>query len=115
MITLISYGFKFGKPQCNFCFDVSYLKNPWREEELIHADRKKIIEFLMSQPEFEKVVTAIYSVIATYYSLWPEENMVFAICCNAGADRSPIVVDAISKKLAENSIPHEVEHPFARR
>ena len=114
MITLISYGFKFGKPDCNFCFDVSYLRNPWREEALKHAERKKVIEFVMTQPEFQQVVNAVLSTIITYYTLWPEENMIIAICCNAGADRSPIVVDAISKKLGERDIPHEVKHPFVR-
>jgi RNase adaptor protein for sRNA GlmZ degradation len=110
MITLISWGFKFGRPPANIAFDVSFLKNPWREKELQGASKEKILEFMEKQKEFSELIDAFFNIIKTYNALWPKETLVFAFCCSAGEYRSPAVVEALYKKLTEENIPAEINH-----
>lgn len=108
MIYLLSCGFKFGKPMANFFFDVSYLKNPWREKHLRHGKKEEIDKFMESQKEFKKIVSSISQLIITYARLFPKEKMIFAICCSAGEYRSPMVVKKISNILNKNKIIHTI-------
>lgn len=114
MITLISYGFKYGRPESNFMFDVSYFKNPWREKGLVTAGHNEVVAFMHKQPGFTEIVNSIANVIMLYHKQWPEENMIFAICCNAGADRSPIVADEIADVLKKHKIACVIKHNFLR-
>jgi RNase adaptor protein for sRNA GlmZ degradation len=52
----MSHGFKFGAPKANFVFDVSYFKNPWREERLRNGSREDIMNFMHEQKEFDTIV-----------------------------------------------------------
>jgi len=110
MITLMSWGFKYGKPESNFLFDVSYLVNPWRNLELRDAPRDKIIEFMHQQEGFTELVNAMADLIAIYEKLWSNDNLVFAFCCSAGEYRSPVVVEAVSDILKARGIRCEVSH-----
>ena len=110
MITLISHGFKYGRPEANFVFDVSYLVNPWRNLELRNAPREKIIEFMNQQEGFSELINSMANLISIYESLWPNDNLVFAFCCSAGEYRSPVVVEAISDVLKNRNIKCEINH-----
>jgi UPF0042 nucleotide-binding protein len=113
MITLISQGFKFGRPDANFYFDVSYLANPYRdkkirEEKNLEKRSKLVMEFMEKQPEFNSIVNIITIAITTYNNMFEGEEMIFGICCSAGEFRSPSVVNAISKKLSRVKVNHKV-------
>ena len=69
MITLLSWGYKFGRPPANFAFDVSFLKNPWRVKELRGASKKTVLKFMKEQKEFEELITAFVNLISIYYYL----------------------------------------------
>lgn len=99
MITLMSWGHKYGQPPANFKFDVSYLKNPWRVPELKDAPMSKILEYLEEQEEFTEIIESIAIVASTYERFYPGENHVFAICCSAGEYRSPIVAERVKSYL----------------
>lgn len=115
MITLISWGHKFGNPPANFKFDVSYLKNPWREKKLQNASEKRILKFMENQKEFKILVNSLVDLVSTYEKLWPKENLIFAVCCSAGSYRSPMVVKSMEKKLKKTKINCKVKHPFYER
>jgi len=108
MIYLLSYGFKFGRPPANFAFDVSYLKNPWREKKLRHGKKKEILKFMREQKEFNAIVNLAVIVISAYSKMFPGEKMVFAFCCSASEYRSPAVVEEVSIKLKEKKVAHKI-------
>ncbi len=115
MITLMSWGHKYGAPPANFKFDVSYFKNPWREKEIRDLQdkgkrKKKIIEFMKNQEGVESIVTHISEVVALYSFLFPNENICVAICCSAGEFRSPAMVELIGQELSKKEIKHAINH-----
>ena len=114
MITLKSFGFKYGRPEANFVFDVSYLPNPWRDKEIRDCkDKKKrrilIKEFTQKDTNFYTIARGICHAIVAYNAAFPNENLVFGVCCSAGEYRSPVIVGIISDMLAELHIKHKVE------
>lgn len=104
MITLISWGFKYGDPPANFKFDVSYLKNPWREKGLRNASKERIIDFMKEQEGFDTLISSFVILIMIYNNLFPNENLIFAFCCSAGEYRSPVVVEILHQRLEEKNI-----------
>lgn len=115
MITLKSHGFKFGRPHANMYFDVSYFKNPWRDETirtaLDSAKRKElIIAFMTNQEGCKDYVDSIATMIQTLHVLYPSENLQIALCCSAGEYRSPAMVELLSKELEDRDIFHTVKH-----
>ncbi len=115
MITIKSFGFKYGRPEANIVLDVSYFKNPWRSEEIRHekdiAKRAKLImDYMMEQSGVEVFVTKTTDLIATYGVLFPEENIQIALCCSAGEYRSPSLVMLIANELSKRGIDCVVSH-----
>lgn len=110
MITLISHGFKYGRPKSNFYFDVSYLVNPWRQKKLRNAPKKDIMKFMYAQEGFNNLMNSISQVIFIYEDMWPNENLVFAFCCSAGEYRSPVVIEAIKENLKSRGIDCKIKH-----
>lgn len=115
MITLMSWGHKYGNPPANFKFDVSYFKNPWREKEIKDCQdkgerKRKIIEFMKDQKGLESVVTHISEVATLYSQLFPDENMRVAICCSAGEFRSPAIVELVGQELSKKKVEYVISH-----
>ena len=115
MITLMSWGHKYGSPPANFKFDVSYFKNPWREKEIRTLQgkdkrKKKIIDFMKNQEGVETIVAHISGVVALYNQLFPDENICVAICCSAGEFRSPAIVELIGKELSKRKVEYVISH-----
>jgi RNase adaptor protein for sRNA GlmZ degradation len=106
MITIKSHGFKFSRPEANIVFDVSYFKNPWREEEikekglLPNQRRKLVLEFMKGQKGVNDLVVMITNVLWTYQCNFPNENIQVAICCSAGEYRSPAIAELIGERLS---------------
>ena len=111
----MSWGHKYGTPPANFKFDVSYFKNPWREQEIKDCPDKderrgKIIEFMKNQEGAESLVAHISGVIALYSTLFPDEHICVAICCSAGEFRSPAIVELIGEKLSKKGVKYAISH-----
>lgn len=104
MITLKSHGHKFGVPEANYKFDVSFFKNPWRDEG-IRAEKdsvvrkKKIIKYMEDQEGSHEFLKRIASFVRFINVMWPDENIVVALCCSAGEYRSPAMVEMLAKEL----------------
>ena len=107
MIILKSHGFKFSRPEANIVFDASYLINPWRQKELRNSSKEKMLEFMESQKEFAKIVDMVVNSIITYQELWPDSKIVCAVCCSEGTYRSPMVIDAVARRLDNMKISYE--------
>jgi len=105
MITLMSWGMKYGEPPANFKFDVSYLKNPWREGLKGYGE---IMHFMNNQKEFQELLKVFVDTILCYNELYPHENLVFAFCCSAGEFRSPVMVECIGAILKPTGINYQI-------
>jgi len=115
MVTLQSFGFKYGRPQANIVFDVSYFKNPWRDEKIRHEKdlviRKKLImDYMLSQRGVDVFLNTTTSLLMTYNELFPEENIQVAFCCSAGEYRSPSLVELIANEMSKRGIECAVSH-----
>lgn len=115
MITLQSAGFKFGHPKANIIFDVSFLKNPWRESSIRYEPDKSIqfkkaIAFMREQEDAMYIADAIYELISAYYLKFSQENIQVALCCSAGEYRSPIMVEMVAAKLKKDRVEFIIKH-----
>lgn len=105
MITIKSWGFKYGRPEANIYFDVSYFKNPWRDEKikdpnLSKEERKKLIfEFMLKQQGVNEFVNKMADLLKCYYSLFPNENLQISFCCSAGEFRSPVIAELVYERI----------------
>ena len=101
MITLKSYGFKFGRPEANVVFDASYFKNPWRDEAIRSSAFKKdkVLKFMLEQEGVHEFCEKVRDLIMEYNKLFPDENIQVAVCCSAGEYRSPAIVELVAKML----------------
>ena len=103
----MSWGFKFGQPPANIKFDVSYFTNPWREKSIRYLElggREKILEFMLKQEGVHDFCTKIKDLLIQYDKLFPNENIVVAICCSAGEYRSPAIVELVAKMMPDTNI-----------
>jgi len=115
MITIMSWGHKFGNPPANIKFDASYLINPWRKEELKNASKNEILEFMKNQKEFKDIVNMIVNSIEIYNKLWPDSIIICAVCCSEGSYRSPMVVESVAKILDSKNIVYKIKHQHNER
>ena len=109
MITIQSFGFKYGKPEANIILDVSYFVNPWRDESIRNEvdpplRRKKIFDFMLKQQGVEPFVSKVVDMLAVYDQLFPQENLQVAFCCSAGEYRSPSIAEIVHDKLKEKGV-----------
>lgn len=109
MITLKSYGFKFGRPEANIVFDVSYLINPWRnqeirEEEDLELRKDMIMEFMLNQEGVMVLARHISELLSWYNIMFTGENIQVAFCCSAGEYRSPAMVLIVAEELEKKGI-----------
>lgn len=106
MITIHSFGFKYGKPEANIILDVSYFVNPWRDKSIreeidVQKRRQKIIEFMNGQAGITEFVSKTSDMLSHYDKLFPQENLQVAFCCSAGEYRSPTIAEMVHDKLKE--------------
>lgn len=104
MITVLSHGFKYGRPDANIYFDVSYFKNPWRDEKIRTEQdpkkrKEKILKFMMEQKDVEVIVKYFSHLIGAYEEAFPGENIRVAFCCSAGEYRSPTIAELVYQHL----------------
>lgn len=104
MITITSHGFKYGRPDANIYFDVSYFINPWRDlkirkEQDPEKRYKMILEHMLNQENVENMVRYYSYLLSGYEDSFPGENIRVAFCCSAGEYRSPAIAHLVYNKL----------------
>ena len=113
-LTLLSFGFKFGHPPCNYYFDASFLKNPARETKfgLFSEPTNDMIDFVRNQPPCLPFVEKIADLALFLVDL--DNDIRIGIGCNAGRHRSRIVcrviADAIDQRDGSRNIHVKLVH-----
>jgi RNase adaptor protein for sRNA GlmZ degradation len=116
MVTIKSYGFKFGRPEANIVFDASYFVNPWRHMREIKDTidepsqiGEAIVHYMIKQEGVHEFCEKIKDIVLFYDKYFPNENIQIAVCCSAGEYRSPAIVEIV-KNLLPSNYPITIKH-----
>ena len=115
MITVLSFGFKYGIPSdADIVFDVRFLPNPYYVEELrpLTGNDKKIQDYVMKAPEAEEFLERVDGLIQFLLNYVKEgkSSLVIAVGCTGGKHRSVTLANAIAKRLSKTPYGCKVEH-----
>jgi RNase adaptor protein for sRNA GlmZ degradation len=108
-VKIITFGFKYGLPNCNYWFDVSFLKNPVRQPGRTLRDKidDDMIDFVRSQQETPGIVEIIKNLILFVSHL--DGDIRVGIGCNSGRHRSRAIAKLVEEKI-ENKIQLIILH-----
>ena len=108
-ITLCSFGFKYGVPQTNFYFDVTFLPNPARlsGKNLFDELDQEMYDYVSSSEVTKELVLKIVDLIQ-YVTKF--DNVKIGIGCNSGRHRSVIIVREIESQLRTLGLVCTVAH-----
>jgi RNase adaptor protein for sRNA GlmZ degradation len=117
-VKLVSSGFKYGPPQGNHTFDVSFAANPARREEfggLVNAEVTPALrEFVLQQDAVQKFLELLIPLARHLVEV--DGGVVIECRCNRGKHRSQVIVDELARRLRdEMSVVVEHHDPFASR
>ena len=106
IITIMSFGFKFGVPQeADLVFDVRFLPNPYYIEELKKLSGKDppVSDYVMSFDAakiFSDKLTEMIEFLIPHYINEGKNQLVIAIGCTGGRHRSVTFVNELYKRLS---------------
>lgn len=126
MITVESFGFKFGVPiDADLVFDVRFLINPHYVPALtpLTGQAPEVIRYIYSDPLTRPFLKKMYDFISfslPHYRREGKAYLTIAIGCTGGQHRSVTIADDLAKKLRRGghrvSVFHrDVEHALAAR
>ena len=104
IITIISFGFKYGIPiDSDLVYDVRFMPNPYYVEELKEktGNDKDVQEYVLNDVNSVKFLEKLYDMIDFLLPMYIKEGknqLVISIGCTGGTHRSV----TISNKLYEN-------------
>ena len=107
MITVMSFGFKYGIPaDADLVFDVRFLPNPFYIEELKHktGNDKEIQDFVMGHEESEEFMVKLTDMIHFLIPNYVKEGkyrLVIAIGCTGGKHRSVTLANELYKRMKD--------------
>jgi UPF0042 nucleotide-binding protein len=109
-LVLTTFGFKYGSPNANYFFDVSFLKNPAREEQwgLFAEPDDEMRAFVLDQQPCQDFLRDVLPLIRTV--LRCDDDVRVAIGCNAGRHRSRIVAEELARRLTFDGIVVKLIH-----
>jgi RNase adaptor protein for sRNA GlmZ degradation len=109
-LVLTTFGFKYGAPAANYFFDVSFLKNPAREEQwdLFADPDDEMRAFVLGQQACQDFLRDVLPLIRTV--LRCDDGVRVAIGCNAGRHRSRIVAEELSRRLSVEGVVVKLVH-----
>ena len=109
MITVLSFGFKYGIPSdSDLVFDVRFLPNPYYYEELkgLSGNDKEVQDFVMgfeaSYRFLDKLIDMLQFLIPNYV-LEGKNQLVISIGCTGGKHRSVTLANKLYDRLRENA------------
>lgn len=116
MVTVLSFGFKYGIPQdADLVFDVRFLPNPYYIEELkmLTGNDEPIQNYVMgfeaANTFLEKLVDMIRFLIPNYI-IEGKNQLVIAVGCTGGKHRSVTLANGLYKALLGNDYGIKIEH-----
>mgnify|MGYP000690690706 CR=1 FL=1 len=108
MVTVLSFGFKYGIPSdADIVFDVRFLPNPYYVEELrpLTGNDKKIQDYVMKAPEAEEFLERVDGLIQFLLPNYVKEgksSLVIAVGCTGGKHRSITFAELMAEHLSKN-------------
>jgi UPF0042 nucleotide-binding protein len=109
-ISILSFGFKYGIPCVNYCFDVSFVKNPartppWNFRSPVTDEMR---HFVLEQPLCQKFITSIIPLVVVLNEI--DDDIRIAFGCSSGRHRSLIIAEEITKQLSNLGIMVKLIH-----
>lgn len=109
MITVQSFGFKYGIPaDSDLVVDVRFIPNPFYIENLrpLTGNDQPIIDFVMAQKQtgqFLKIYEDLLKFLIPNYISEGKNQLVISVGCTGGRHRSVVLANALYQYLKENS------------
>lgn len=109
-ITLVTFGFKYGMPNTNYYFDVSFVKNPARDSRWsLHSEpdedmRSYVLEQPCAQGFLETVIPLLKKLVDC------DDDVRVGLGCNSGRHRSIIVAEELERRLCAEGFEVRVIH-----
>ena len=117
IVTIMSFGFKFGIPQdADFVFDVRFMPNPYYEDKLRRktGNDEEVQKFVMSAKESVDFVNKLSDMMKFVTSEFIEKEdrhqLVIAIGCTGGRHRSVTVANELYNTMSELPYSTRVFH-----
>jgi UPF0042 nucleotide-binding protein len=109
-VTLVTFGFKYGRPNTNFTVDVSFLRNPAREDRwtLFSEADDEMRAFLLAQPAAEELIERIVALLELVAAF--DDDVRLGVGCSGGRHRSRIVSAEIAGRLEARGISTRIVH-----
>lgn len=103
-LTLVTFGFKYGPPNTNYYFDVSFLRNPAREDawSLFSRPGPDMKSFVLEQPACQVFLEALVPMI--HVLLECDDDVRIGLGCSSGRHRSRIVADELKARIESEDI-----------
>lgn len=121
MITIMSFGYKYGMPlDADLVMDVRFLPNPHYIEALRDFDgtNEKVCDFVLNRSEsrtFIKKFTGMLAFLLPRYVAEGKTHLTIAIGCTGGKHRSVAIAEEAAKFLREKDYNVVVRHRDYKR
>lgn len=118
MITILSFGFKYGIPSdSDMVMDVRFLPNPYYDIELRPktGNDKEIQDFVMKYPESHRFIDKLEDIVQFLIPQYISEGknqLVISIGCTGGKHRSVTLANELYKRLNQDERDYglKIEH-----
>ncbi len=116
MVTILSFGFKYGIPEdADLVFDVRFLPNPYYIDGLrmLTGNDASVHDYVMGFPETEEFLSKLSDMISFLipnYVAEGKNRLVIGIGCTGGRHRSVTIANELFNRLQEGSYGIKVEH-----
>ncbi len=121
MITVMSFGYKYGMPlDADLVIDVRFLPNPHYIESLRHFDgtNENVCEFVLDRAESQTFLRKFKSLLAFLLPRYVSEgktHLTVAIGCTGGTHRSVAIAEEIAKFLRDKEYNVVLRHRDVKR
>lgn len=116
MITVLSFGFKYGIPSdSDLVFDVRFLPNPFYKSELRHltGNDKTVQDFVMQWETAQTFITKLEDMVQfllPHYIQEGKNQLVISIGCTGGKHRSVTLANELLRKLERSAYSVNIHH-----
>lgn len=116
MITVLSFGFKYGIPvDSDLVFDVRFLPNPYYIPELkkYSGNDEPVRSYVMGFEETKKFIGKLEDMLSFLIPSYLKEGkrqLIVSIGCTGGRHRSVTIANSIFNKLKDNGYKVNIDH-----
>jgi UPF0042 nucleotide-binding protein len=121
VVTLMSFGFKYGLPhELDLCLDVRFLPNPFFVEALrpLTGLDEAVSSYVLAQPDSAAFLQKIEDLAVFLVPRFEHEGKAYvtlAIGCTGGRHRSPAIVNALATLLRARGLDIRTTHRDVER